>query len=130
MRLSKPRGDSLNIKKCFDAVIDRIGEEVITDIWGEQVKSKAFIQPMRYKNKLYVDMKITELGFNDTECFLYLGPADVDFTGSERHTTVHSLSGKRSYNVSRADKISVGGEVLYIWAVLTPHIKGDVYVSV
>lgn len=117
----------MEVKECFDEVFERLGAEVVVDIYGEQVETKAIIQPMRYKNKLYIDMANTEIGLNDTECFLYLGPARVDFTTSERNTSVYAMNANRSYNVSRADRISIGEEVLYIWAVLTPRIKGDSY---
>ena len=117
----------MEVKECFNEVFERLGADVVVKIHGEQTKTKAIIQPMRYKNKLYIDMANTEIGLNDTECFLYLGSAEVDFTTSERYTSVYAMNTNRSYNVSRADRICIGDEILYIWAVLKPRIKGDRY---
>ena len=56
---------------------------------------------------------------------MYLGPRDVDFSGKERDTWIKS--GDRSYNVSRADPVLIGGKTQYIWAVLTLRLKDGEY---
>ncbi len=115
----------MDIKSSVAFLFDKIGENATVKIGSAEKTIKAVIQPMRYKNKLYLDMKWGSLGLKDTECFLYLGPAEADFTGRERQTFVKTND--RSYCVSRADRITIGGEIVYIWAVLTPNIKEDEY---
>lgn len=117
----------MEVSKCLEELFKKLGEQTVVKTGEEAKLVYAFIQPMRYKNKLYLDMKNTEVGFNDTECFLYLGPAEADFTNQEMQTVIYPYMGDRAYNVSRADRISIGGEILYIWAVLTPRIKEEQY---
>ena len=101
------------------------GDSATVSVNGEPTSVMAFIRPMRYKNKLYIDMDRTELGFKDSECFLYLGPAVPDFCGNEENTVISSY--KKQYSVSRADRITLSGQTVYIWAVLTPRVKDGVY---
>ena len=70
-------------------------------------------------------MKWGNLGFKDAECFLYLGPPEVDFAG--REVDICMKSKDRAYCVSRADRITIGGETVYMWAVLTPKIMENAY---
>ena len=95
---------------CIREVINRVGEDITAVIYRDEIKTKAVIQPMRYKNKLYLEMAGTELGLNDAECFLYLGFPEVDFTGQEMHTAIYTKD--RAFNISRVDRVTLGGETL------------------
>ncbi len=115
----------MDYKVSVDKLFDTVGEKVKVSIDGEITETKALIQPMRYKNKMYLEAERTELGFKDSECFLYLGPAELDFAGREASTVIEGVD--RCYNVSRADRIALGGITQYIWAVLMPKYKDGVY---
>lgn len=108
-------------------VIDCVGEYVTIRILQQDYSVKAVVQPMRYKNKLYLEMDSTALGLNDAECFLYLGSSEVDFAGVEMETVIYTND--RAFNVSRVDRVCFGGKTLYIWAVLTPRTRGGKYDS-
>ncbi len=112
----------MNYKTSVDSLFENLGENVNVSIEGNSTETKALIQPMRYKNKLYVESQRTELGFKDSACFLYLGPAELDFAGREADTFIETEKG--IYNVSRADRISLKGITQYIWAILTLRVKG------
>ncbi|MFR7854538.1 MAG: hypothetical protein ACLU40_02830 [Acutalibacteraceae bacterium] len=112
--------------KGVERLLQRSGSDAIVYYPNElNVSVKAIIQPMRYKNKMYLDMDRNELGFRDNECFLYIGPPWPDFCHLWNGVVIKS--GGRSFGISRADKISFGGETVYIWAVLKPRIKDDLY---
>lgn len=115
----------MSFKSCVDHFLNKYGDDAVVNMDGFDYNVKAVIYPMRYKNKMYVSMLRNDLGFNDNECFLYLGPAEPDFMGKEYRTTVSM--GDMSFIVSRADRISLGKEPMYIWAVLTPRIKEGYY---
>ena len=102
-----------------------VGEKTTVSVSGEIFHINALIEPMRYKNKLYLEQERTQLGFKDSECFLYLGPAEPDLSGWESETVVKTAD--RCFSVSRADRIVIGGVTQYIWAVLTPRIKVGAY---
>ncbi len=115
----------MSFEKTISRFFKESGAQTSIHLGQMTYNVKAIIQPMRYKNKLYIELGRTELGFKDSECFLYLGPSDVDFSGAEMETYITTAD--RSYNVSRADRIMLGEKVAYIWAVLTPRIKDGIY---
>ncbi len=115
----------MEYKVSVDNFFEAFGEQATVSINGIATDTKAVIQPMRYKNKLYLEAERTELGFKDSECFLYLGPAELDFAGKESLTVIKTADG--CYNVSRADRIKLQGVTQYIWAILTPRIKDGEY---
>lgn len=112
---------SAKVNKFLKAV----GEKTTVSVSGEIFHISALIEPMRYKNKLYLEPERTQLGFKDSECFLYLGPAEPDILGMESETVI--MTADRCFSVSRADRIVIGGKTQYIWAILTPRIKDGVY---
>lgn len=78
---------------------------------------KAFIQPLRYKNKLYQQGSFTPLGINKNNVYLYIGPVDHDLTNLNSTYRIHDNQNK-SYIIDRAEKITVKNNVVYIWAVI------------
>ena len=115
----------MNFKKPMKHLFATMGERLSVDIGTERFYTWAIVQPLRYKNKMYLEAERNEIGLRDGECFLYLGPADCDFSGRESETMVNAAN--RRYNVSRASRISIGGASQYIWAILTPRIKDGEY---
>lgn len=112
----------MNFAKRIEAFFKEYGEAVTVNVANEKYSVFAQIQPLRYKNKLYIEKVRTELGFKDGECLLYLGPASPNFSGRELSTEISTET--ESYAVSRADAIKVGGKTQYIWAVLIPKSEG------
>lgn len=84
---------------------------------------KAFIQPLRYKNKLYQQGSFTPLGINKNNVYLYIGPADHDLTKLDSTFKIHD-SENHKYIIDRAEKISVKNAVVYIWAVIRQTMEG------
>ena len=78
---------------------------------------KAFIQPLRYKNKLYQQGEHTPLGINKNDVYLYLGPSDHDLTKLNSTYRIHDNQ-KNIYMIDRAEKIMVKDTIVYIWAVI------------
>lgn len=115
----------MRISEKFKSFLEKAGEKTNVVIGQESNMTYALIEPMRYKNKLYLEMPRDILGFTDKECFLYLGPSDVDFVGAENDTVIRTVS--KAFNVTRADRLMVAGEPQYIWAVLTPRVKDGAY---
>lgn len=84
--------------------------------WNSE-RFKAFIQPLRYKTKLYLEGNYTEIGVNKNDVYLYLGPANHDLTRLSAESRVVDLDGNR-YMIDKADKIMFQDKCLYIWAVI------------
>ena len=84
-------------------------DEKITDM-------RAFISPLRYKNKMYLYGVNTEIGYNPQGHYLYIGPPDPDLTVAE--DGAYLTCGNEKYRIDRAEKVYKGDEVFYMWAII------------
>ena len=85
---------------------------------------KAFIQPLRYKTKLYLEGEYTPIGVNKNDVYLYIGPAGHDLTKLDRTYRIHDRDNNK-YMIDRAEKIMVKDTIVYIWAVIRKTTEGD-----
>ncbi len=91
---------------------------------GEKLREmKAFISPLRYKNKMYLYGVNTEIGYNSQGHYLYIGPPDPDITAAEDGEYISCLGEK--YRIDRAEKVYKGDKVFYIWAVIRVIVEID-----
>ncbi len=104
----------------FDSVKETIKKygsttEVFTD--DKRIVSKAFVEPLRYKNKVYIGGEYHYLGFFKREKYLYIGTPDVEL---EENRTVIRANGSK-YIVKRCEKYFVNNLPIYNWAILQPY---------
>ena len=78
---------------------------------------KAFIQPLRYKTKLYLQGEYTPIGINKNDVYLYIGPASHDLTKLDSTYRIHDRDNNK-YMIDRAEKIRFDDHTLYIWAII------------
>lgn len=84
---------------------------------------KAFISPLRYKNKMYLYGVNTEIGYNSQGHYLYIGPPDPDLTAAADGEYISCMGEK--YRIDRAEKVYRGNEVFYIWAIIRVIVETD-----
>lgn len=84
---------------------------------------KAFISPLRYKNKMYLYGVNTEIGYNSQGHYLYIGPPNPDLTAAQDGEYISCLGEK--YRIDRAEKVYKGNEVFYIWAIIRVIVEID-----
>lgn len=82
----------------------------------------AILQPLRYKNKMYLNGSHTEIGFEGRRQFLLLCPAGVKLEGYHRPEAMVVMGGYR-YIVDRAEAFYVGDKVVYNWAIIHRGVK-------
>ena len=102
----------------FNAVIADVGKTVTAhkpNGWCS-APFRALIQPLRYKNKMYLDGTYTDIGKNTSGHYLYIGPSTCDLT--RLGDTAYLVSGNDKYIISRAEKCYFGESVSHIWAIL------------
>ena len=75
-----------------------------------------FLQPMRYKNKMFLDSQYTRIGVVDESCFLYLGPPEHDLP--EGAFPVLWDENGDGYTCVKRELIRLGSQPVYLWAVL------------
>ena len=107
----------MRVKKLLDTYGRTV--ELCTD--SEAKKFKALIQPLRYKNKMYLDGIYTQIGFNSQGHYLYIGPPDPDLTVAEDGAFLFSDGIK--YQIDRAERVYSGDEVFYIWAIIRTIVE-------
>ena len=86
---------------------------------------KCFIQPLRYKNKMYLDGVNTAIGFNSEGHYLYIGPPEHDLTTIDSPNT-WLLFESDKYKIDRAEKVYFEGRVLYVWAIIRKMVEVDI----
>lgn len=90
---------------------------VISGPDGEK-KFKALLQPLRYKNKMYLNAISTELRYDSSRKFLLIAPADVDVASADGYERIIS-DDRNNYVTDRCELIYFGQTPLYCWAVVT-----------
>ena len=77
---------------------------------------RCFLQPMRYKNKMYLDSQYARVGVVDESCFLYLGPPEHELT--EGADPVLWDEAGEGYTCVKQEVVRFGPSPVYVWAIL------------
>ncbi len=101
------------------AYLNRYGKSVrLTDGAGwTSAFYKAFLQPLRYKNKMYMEGTYTPIGRDANGLYLYIGPSDRDLSRLETQGRVIDFE-NRQYIIQRAETVFRGDKIFYFWAIL------------
>ncbi len=104
----------------FDSVsetIKRYGNSVRITTGKESTDVRAFVQPLRYKNRVYIGGSCHKLGYRRIEKYLYIGLPDYEIV--ENSSVIEMKN--RKYIVKRCEKYYLRDIPVYIWAVLQPY---------
>lgn len=106
--------------------ISKYGRNVkIYNAAGELVQElNCLIQPLRYKNKMYMQGTPTDIGYDYSGYCLLIAPPCFD--AASMSESGYLSDGDKQYHVDRCDEIYFGSEKFYIWAVLREK-KADGY---
>lgn len=110
----------------LESLLKRYGRSVY--ITSEKLNSEiynALVQPLRYKNKMYVAGTNTEIGLAEENYYLYIGPGNKDLRKMGASVMLHTADGK-SYEVQKSEKIYNGESVFYIWAVIKEKVGTEI----
>ncbi len=106
-----------------EPIFAKLGRKVTLNDSGKTESCKALIQPLRYKNKMYLDGVYTEIGFNSQGHYLYIGPPTPDLTLAGESARIECDS--VSYRIDRAERVYNGNEIFYIWAIIRTIVEVD-----
>ncbi|MDR0531792.1 MAG: hypothetical protein LBG83_07005 [Oscillospiraceae bacterium] len=108
------------------AVMERFGRQVrlcLPDGWQTE-HFGAFLQPLRYKNKMYLGGVNTRIGFNREGYYLYLGPPEHDLTQLGRDMWIQAATNPAErYTVDRAEAVYFGEHPSHIWAIVRSMVE-------
>ena len=107
----------MSIFNCIGETIKKYGSTVKVKNGTQSINTKAFVEPLRYKNKIYIGGQCRSLGFYKSERYLYVGPAEHALTAE---SSVIETQGAK-YIVKRSETYCVKDSPIYEWAILSPY---------
>lgn len=108
---------------CIAALAKRHGVSVTEPVSGRTFR--AFVYPMRYKSRMYLEETHTPLGSATNAKYLYIGPPDFDLTALET-TDVLQTQGSEFYCLV-AEPVYFDGRILYYRGILKKKQEGTEY---
>ena len=101
--------------------LERYGEKfTVTDKNNKVIgKFVAIIEPLRYKNKMYLQGTATEIGYNREDYYLIMASPDIDPKSIDHSCTVSNSS--KSFVIDKAELVKVRGVPVYIWLIAKAH---------
>lgn len=106
----------MNIFNSVGDTIKKYGSSVTIRQDGSAIETKAFVQPLRYKNRVYVGGEYHVLGYQRREKYLYIGNPSYRLT--ENSSVIETQGDK--YIVKRRETYFVKDYPVYEWAILLP----------
>lgn len=107
----------MSFTKTVRRLMERYGQEAeVIKSGSPPQKLRAFLQPLRYKNQMYLEGTPTDLGIAGQNYVLFLGPARPVMRGGDPGLRIES--GGNAYEVRHCERIYLGDEALYQRAVL------------
>lgn len=107
------------IYDCVKSILNKFGRNVNVIDQTENIQSKttkAFIQPLRYRDKNYIGAKYMDVGVVDGTNYLYIGSSNLRLDLYPSNTQIKT--DEESYVVKRAQKVCFKDDIVYIWAIL------------
>ncbi len=99
------------------ATIKRYGSDVLIETDGTAQSTKAFVQPLRYKNKVYVGGQYHLLGMYKKEKSLFIGSPDARLSENRSVITANA----ERFVVKRCETYYIQSTPIYVWAILEPY---------
>ncbi len=99
-------------------MICRYGDTVTLSDSRRSQQEKAIIQPLMYKNKMYLGGTILPAGVFDGGHYIMIMPAQSE---DWDYSDMVIKDGVSSYIIKRSEVIRADDCDLYVWAVLTPY---------
>ena len=107
----------MNIHTTFKSVLRRYGSTVVIRRGGRTEVTRAFVQPLRRRHRLYINDKVIPAGYFDNAYKLYIGDCEHHFSYGDG--AVVSCKGEE-YTVVTGEEFVVGNDEVYVWAILSP----------
>ncbi len=103
----------------INLMIKQFGRDVslhMNDGWTSGTYS-AFLQPLRHKNKMYIEGIQTNIGFSDSGYYLYIGPSNHNLCTLPKDAWIKDSDNKKYY-INKAEKMFFRNKIMYIWAIV------------
>ncbi|MDR0913926.1 MAG: hypothetical protein LBM65_01995 [Oscillospiraceae bacterium] len=112
------------MKEVIHAQLRRVGDDVVLHRGEHKTHTKAFVQPLRYRNSTYLSGESISPGYYDDHHYLYIGLPEDDFAQDTKNLIIEHCSGK--YVVNKTESYTHKNKVMYVWAILSPYVEAEV----
>lgn len=102
-------------------LFNKYGVRVISTGKTDSTEFPAFLQPLRYKNKIYLSGVPTELGYDGLNKYLLIAPPEVNIELIEGEDYTLSF-GEDTFSTDHCEPVYLGKKHLYYWAIV--HKEG------
>lgn len=108
---------------AIDLIPKRLFEKMgvtisVVAYFGSRVDFKAFLQPLRYKNKVYLGGVHTELGYDSMRKHLLISPPDIRLDNIDGVSFSLEFEGKK-LSIDHCEKIYFKEKPVYYWAIVS-----------
>ena len=103
----------------LDRALKKFGNSVRIYRGGRTEVTRAFVQPLRRRHRLYISDRYIPAGYFDNRYLLYIGSADHPLESGMRVRCLNT-----AYTVVTAEEFTAHDEDIYVWAILMPVSKG------
>lgn len=112
-------------KKIITDLITRFGCNISVSAGSSTDECRAFIQPLRYKNKLYLDgTSLTQGLYGGSYCLL-IAPPDLRLDGAAEDYVIECKAMNKRFTVKKTDTYYFNDTPLYLWAVLGEYNNSE-----
>ena len=96
--------------------IARLGGEMAITAGDSCQNARAIVEPLRYRNRIYIGGEMHPLGQASREKYLFIGTPDISL--QQNRSVIESVGGK--YIVKRCETYYVQDRPVYVWAIMVP----------
>ncbi|HCA04680.1 MAG TPA: hypothetical protein DEO32_02150 [Ruminococcaceae bacterium] len=107
----------MSIFNSVGETIKKYGSRVTIEQNGDKVSTNAFVEPLRYRSRLYIGGQKRVLGRSMKRSYLYIG--NPGYRLVENKSVIETQSGR--YIVKRSETYYVKSFPVYEWAILFPY---------
>lgn len=108
----------MSIYQSILTELSRFGNKVTLTTEAGMFSIKGIIQPLLYKNKMYLSGKQLPEGYFDTGHYLFICSPEVKLP--VLGTAFLEANGEK-YILKRSETVTVNSEAVYTWAVVSPY---------
>lgn len=105
------------IEKDIQSILRRYGVSMKLKNEDGETEFKAFLQPLRYKNKMYLSTVSTELAYNSTRKFLLIAPKEIEIERADGYDSI-LIFGDREFCCDHSELVYSADEAVYCWSIV------------
>lgn len=111
-------------KQILEKAFVKYGSLMFLETEKMRIGFNAFLQPLRYKNKMYLSNVSTELSYNSTRKFLLISPVGVGVDIADGYAGIIKAKGL-SLRIDHSELVYFKNEPVYCWSIVHVIDKED-----